>query len=315
MVKEIVAGVVGAGVFGGYHANKYAALPGVRLSAVHDVDSTKATSLAVLHGATPYTDYDEFLAQIDVATIASPATTHYALARRALEAGVHVLIEKPMALRVDHADILIELAKEREVVIQAGHQERFVFDAFGVASREAKPRSIWCRRRNPRSGRGEDVSVVFDLMIHDLDLIRRFGLGEIAAIAAVGDFDEIESEIIFANGATALFESSRRASLCDRRMTLVYDDGIIEIDFVKRAVSNTTRTPLPATFNGKSDDPAFADPLGHGVACFLAAVRGEAAPAISAGDGRAAAEWALLIEEAARRPAAPKTSEPLRARA
>lgn len=300
MAREIVAGVIGAGVFGGYHAQKYARLPGVRLGGVYDVDEERARRVAAIHGAVPYANLSEFLEKIDVVTIASPASTHYELALQALDAGLHVLIEKPIALRLDHADRLNELSKERSLIVQVGHQERFIFEGFGILARKDRPRSIWCRRCNPPTGRGEDASVVFDLMIHDLDLVRVLELGDVASISASGDLNEVDAEIAFAGGAAASFQSSRRAGGRDRRMALVYDDGTIEIDFVKRTITNTTPSPLATSFDAAVVNPAFADPLGHGVMQFIAAVRGERGPAVTADEGRAALEWAIAIDVAAK---------------
>lgn len=314
MAGDIIAGVAGAGVFGGYHARKYATLPGVRLGAVYDIDEERAAKLAGQFGATPYTDFTAFLKVVDAATIASPASTHYELARTALEAGRHVLIEKPIALRLDHADHIAKLASEGGLAVQVGHQERFVFEGFGILSRSRAPKSVICRRRNPATGRGEDVSVVFDLMIHDLDLVRRLGLGEARSVAAMGDADNIEAEIEFTGGASAIFEAGRGDERRDRRMTLVYEDGVIEIDFLKRSISNSTGAALSLSFEDGAVHPAFADPLGHGVARFIEAVRGEAPPAILAGEARDALEWALMIEGAAT-PFAKLENTAMRARA
>lgn len=299
MASEVVAGVIGAGVFGGYHAQKYARFAGVKLGGVYDVDQGRARRVAEIHDAVPYADLDEFLGQVDVVTIASPASTHYDLAVRALEAKRHVLIEKPIALRLDHADRLIELSKQHGLIVQIGHQERFIFEGFGILQRKDMPKAIWCRRCNPPTGRGEDASVVFDLMIHDIDLVRLMGLSAASAIEARGDANEVDAEIAFADGRSATFQSSRRAAVRDRRMTLAYEDGTIEIDFVRRTITNTTRSPLAASFDGAIVNPAFADPLGHGVAQFIAAVRGERSPAVSAEEGRAALEWAIAIDQAA----------------
>jgi predicted dehydrogenase len=313
LVKEVIVGVVGAGVFGGYHAQKYAVLPGVRIGAVHDIDAARAGALAALHGAAPYTNYDEFLGAVDAATIAAPATVHYELSHRALEAGRHILIEKPIALSLDQADRLIDAAARRSLVVQVGHQERFVVDAFGLLARTQKPRSITCIRRNPATGRGEDVSVVLDLMIHDLDLVRRMALGDIVSMASTCDADEAEAKIVCSDGVSAYFEASRCSQIYDRRMILSYDDGSIEIDFVKRTVSNTTSTPLSACAASGANG-AVVDPLGLSVALFVSAVRGDMACAIPAREARAALEWALLVEEASKL-AASRQSRPMRARA
>lgn len=296
--EELVAGVAGAGVFGGHHARKFAALDGVRMAAVYDTDAARAGVLAAACGARPYTDYAAFLAAVDILAIAAPASEHYMLARAALGAGRHVLIEKPLATSLDHADRLIDLAGRKKLVLQVGHQERFVADAFGVLRRPEPPRSVWCRRHNPPSGRGEDVSVVLDLMIHDLDLLRQLGLGAPVSINAEGDADHVEAELAFEGGAMAVLSASRTAPRADRRMTLVYDDGVVELDFVSRKSGNTTPTPLAATFEDAAGAPALADPLGLATSLFVEAVRAGGPAPIPGSAGRAALEWALAIDAA-----------------
>lgn len=300
MDREIAAGVAGAGVFGGHHAAKYASLPGVRLAAVFDTDAARAEAVAVQFGATAYLDYRAFLDAVDVVTVATPAASHYAIAREALESGRHVLVEKPIALSLSHADRLIDAARAGGLVLQVGHQERFVFDAFGLLDGRRPPRSAACVRRNPMTGRGEDVSVVFDLMIHDIDLMRRIGFVKPAAIEALGADHEIDARIVFADGTEATFEASRLAPSRERRMTLAYDDGVIEIDFVNRRISNTTPQATEATFDSDPDSFALRDPLGFGVARFIDAVQNGAVPAVTGDEGRDALEWALMVEEAAR---------------
>lgn len=295
MSREIVAGVAGAGVFGSLHASKYLTSPDVRLAAVLDRDAGRAEALAEKCGARAFTDLKEFLNAVDVVTVATCASSHFNVARAALECGRHVLVEKPIALTLAHADRLIRIARERHLVLQVGHQERFVFDAFGIFGRRLRPRLVSCVRRNPVTGRGEDVSVVFDLMIHDIDLVRRMGFSDPVSLAAFGHADEADAKFTFADGATVTFEASRLASVRERRMTLDYGVGVVEIDFVNRKISNTTGVETAATFD--HGGPALADPLGFGVARFLDAVRGVAPPAISGDDGRDALEWALMIEK------------------
>ncbi|HPE31156.1 MAG TPA: Gfo/Idh/MocA family oxidoreductase [Parvularculaceae bacterium] len=298
MVEQVVAGVAGAGVFGGYHAAKYAALPDVQMAAVFDVDPERAAALARKVGARAFSTLDSFLDNVEALTVAAPASAHFDIASQALARGRHVLIEKPIALRLEDAGRLIALAAENDAVLQVGHQERFVFDAFGILSRQRKPLSVRCIRANPPTGRGEDVSVVFDLMIHDIDLVCRLGLGAPVSVASEGCADEVEAEVTCAGGAVVTMKASRLSPVRDRRMRLVYDDGIVEIDFVNRTIENTTGAALKASFDDASPNPAFTDPLGYGVSRFIDAVRGEAAPAITGEEARAALEWALMIESA-----------------
>ncbi|MEQ1930252.1 MAG: Gfo/Idh/MocA family oxidoreductase [Parvularculaceae bacterium] len=303
MSREIVAGVAGAGVFGGHHACKYSISPNVRLAAVFDCDADRAAALAQKHQARAYSDLKEFLSAVEVVTVATSASSHYSIAREALERGRHVLVEKPIALTLSHAERLIGVARERGLVLQVGHQERFVFDAFGIFGRRLRPRSVACVRRNPMTGRGEDVSVAFDLMIHDIDLVRRMGFADPVSLTAFGHGDEIDARLTFVDGAEVTFEASRLAPARERRMTIDYGVGVVEIDFINRRISNTTGVETAATFDNRT--PALTDPLGYGVARFLDAVRGDGAPPISGDDGRDAIEWALMIEAAvtARAPA------------
>lgn len=298
MVEQVVAGVAGAGVFGGHHAAKYAALPGVQMAAVFDVDPERAAALARKVGARAFSTLDAFLDNVDALTVAAPASAHFDIAGRALAKGRHVLIEKPIALRLDDADRLIALAEENGAVLQVGHQERFVFDAFGILSRQRKPLSVRCIRANPPTGRGEDVSVVFDLMIHDIDLVCRLGLGAPVSIVSEGSADEVEAEVTCAGGAVVTMKASRLSPARDRRMRLVYDDGIVEIDFVNRTIENTTGAALAASFDDAAPNPAFVDPLGYGVSRFIDAVRGEGPAPITGAQARAALDWALRIEGA-----------------
>lgn len=297
MSEELVAGVAGAGVFGGHHACKYANSQNLRLGAIFDCDFGRAEALARRFGAKPYSELRPFLDAVDVVTVATPASSHYAIARDALESGCHVLVEKPIALALSHADRLIGIAKDKGLILQVGHQERFVFDAFGIFNRRERPRSIACVRRSPLTGRGEDVSVVFDLMVHDIDLVRRMGFSTPKSLVAYGAADEMDAKFSFASGVEVVFEASRLAPIRERRMTLAYDDGVLEIDFMKKTIVNTTKTPTITTFEDEA--LAIVDPLAFGVRSFLEAVRGQAAPVISGDDGRDALEWALMIEESA----------------
>lgn len=315
LVKHVVAGVAGAGVFGGHHAAKYAALSGVDCAAIFDIDPERSAALARRVGGRAYSDIDAFLEKVDVVTVAAPASAHFEIARRALERGKHVLIEKPIALRLADADRLIALASSRNLVLQVGHQERFVFDAFGILARAKSPRSVRCVRANPPTGRGDDVSVAFDLLIHDIDLVLRFGLGAPVSVVSRGDVDALETQIVCESGAVIAMEASRTAPERDRRMRLVYDDGIIEIDFVRRSLENTTPAPLAASFEDSLAHPALADPLGFGVARFIDAVREGSAPPVTGQEARAALAWALLVDAALDRHNAARGDTKLRVRA
>jgi len=164
------AGVVGAGVFGGYHAKKYAELPDVDLVAVFDIDLARAAALAEPLGATPYDDMATFLAAVDVVTVATPAVHHAGAALAALKAGKPVYSEKPLAVTPQDADAMVAAARKAGVPLACGHQERVVFQAMGLLDIPEQPLRLEAVRRGTPSDRNLDVSVVLDLMIHDIDL-------------------------------------------------------------------------------------------------------------------------------------------------
>ena len=292
-------GVAGAGVFGGYHASKFASHESSNLVAVFDPDRARATSLAERHDATAYDDLGEFLQQVDAVVVTTPATVHFDVANSALQAGRHVFIEKPITLDTGHADALIEAAQAKNLVLQVGHQERYVFDAVGLLAREKVPSKIDCVRCGPSSGRCEDVSVVFDLMVHDIDLVRELTKSDIQHISAEGSPGDVSAELVLENSAIVSMKASRLAERRERRMSLVYDDGIIEFDFVNRTLKNSTPAKLEQVFETDAAPLALRDPLSFGAQSFLnSIVKGEQ-PMISGEVGRNAIEWALLVEEAA----------------
>ena len=301
---NIRAGVAGAGVFGGYHAAKYAEAAGADLVAVFDADAARADALAARHGARGFADYDAFLGAVDCVTVASPATTHGRLAEAALAAGRHVLVEKPIAMSLPEADRVVAAARAGGLTLQVGHQERYVVDALGLLSR-GRPRRVESRRLNRFSGRAMDVSVVFDLMIHDLDLLARLTSGEpeilrVDARAAHGQAaDRVAASLMFPDDTRAALAASRLAETPTRDLTLVYGDGTVHLDFLTRRATNTTNTPLAASLGGEGRPRALADPLAYGTETFLAAIRSGDDPVVTGEDGRAALALALTIEERA----------------
>jgi predicted dehydrogenase len=294
---ELRAGVIGAGVFGGHHARMYARTPGVRLAAVYDPDAARAQALAEQTGAAAAVDLADFLARVDVVTVASPAFTHADMAGAALAAGKPTYVEKPLAATLQDGDKLVALAAERDVVLACGHQERVVFRAMGLLDAPEAPLRIEAVRRGVRSGRNEDVSCVLDLMIHDLDLALLLAGAEPIAVEAEGDPDVVTAEVTFGNGLTAVFDASRAAPERDRRMSVAYPSGELDIDLLTRAFRNSTPFALNADF---AETAAGRDPLSASVDAFLAAVRGEAARPLATGaEALAALDLALAVEQAA----------------
>ena len=302
MAQSLRGGVIGAGVFGGYHARQYARQEGVVLSAVLDPHPERAAELAAPLGGRAFHDLEAFLDAVDVVTVASPATTHAEYALAALAADKPVYVEKPIAVSRDDAARIGALAAARGLVVACGHQERVVFRAMGLLDVPEQPLRLDALRHGPPSARSQDVSAVLDLMVHDIDLAltlsaaRPLPAGD-RRDAASGDWDRVSAEVAFDDGFTAGFDVSRQAPGRKRTMRVVFPSGEVEIDFLARRFRNTTPFPLNPDF---AETPAAKDPLGASVQSFLMAVRGEAPrPVVTADEAVRALDLALAVERAA----------------
>jgi predicted dehydrogenase len=306
MAESLRGGVIGAGVFGGYHARQYSRLPGVVLSAVLDPHPDRAAQVAVPLGGRAFHDMAEFLGAVDVVTIASPATFHAEHALAALAAGKPVYIEKPIATSVADGEKVRALGAARGLVVACGHQERVQSRAMGLLDIPEQPLRLEALRHGPPSDRSRDVSAILDLMIHDIDLALAISAAE--PVTAEGEgarsedgvWDIARSEVTFEDGFTATFDVSRQAPERRRTMRIVYPSGEVNVDFVGRTLSNTTRFALNADY---AETPAGRDPLGASVEGFLMAVRGEAPrPVVDAEEAIRALDLALAIEQALANP-------------
>lgn len=295
----IRVGVIGAGVFGGYHAQKFASLPGAELVGVFDLQTNLADALCERVGAgEAFDDLDALIDACDALVIATPASTHAKLTRNTLEASRHALVEKPLALSGVEARELAALAVDRGLILQVGHQERLVFEAMGLFAIPERPLSLSAVRKGPRApdGRCEDVSVVFDLMIHDLDLAAEL-FGCAADHVSGGGrsehtrlLDDASASIRFGDGLAKL-EASRCSKNRDRRMKIEYASGVVEIDFLTRTVLNSTPYEILADVSA-----VLPDPLKAADEAFLGAILGIGVSPVTGGVGARAAELAERVE-------------------
>lgn len=299
---QMKAGVIGAGVFGGHHARKYAASDRVHLAGVYDTDAGHAEALAAQLETRAYTDLEALISDCDAVTVASPAVHHYTGVKAALQAGRHVLAEKPLADTAARGGELIRIARERNLVLQVGHQERFVFNAMGVFDIDEAPRRISARRMGLRSTRNLDVSVTVDLMIHDLDLVMALARAPLARLEANATRiftslpDAADVRMVFEDGFEAVLESSRAAGALDRVMRIEYVGGFLEVDFVAKTFINETGFDLNADF---AEDPKAKDSLGANVNAFIESVLDGTPVAVPAEAGLAALAVARDIDRAA----------------
>lgn len=298
--QRLRVGLIGAGAFGGFHANKLAAAVDARFIGISDIDFARASALAAKHGVDAFSDHRTLIAACDAVVIASPASTHAAIAADSLRAGLHVLVEKPLAATAEDARRLVEMADARGLVLQTGHQERFVIDALGLTEAPERPSFVFAARESTPSPRGCDVSVTLDLMIHDLDLVATLFGAEPRRIDAWGEgedgrYDLVEATLTFETGQARL-RASRIADERRRVMRVEYPSGIAEIDFVSRTVRAPAALGLDAAFAAKAPDP-----LGQSVAAFLKACAAGRLGTLSGEAGAAAVKLACAIDTACAR--------------
>lgn len=296
--RRLKVAVVGAGVFGGYHANKCAAHPHAEFVGIYDHNIERARSRADKHEVKAFDNFQAMLAQSEAVIIASPAHTHGPMALTALEFGKHCLIEKPIASELEDAARIVELAKEKNLVVQVGHQERFVAKAIGLDKLPQTPINIVSRRMSKFSERGTDVSVSLDLMTHDLDLVLMLmgGLpkkvrGETRTEKS-GHPDFSRGELSFDTGTATLTASRLEDAFC-RTMDITYPSGTVKIDFNAKTLSHDTPFDLNESFG---EDPSAKDSLGAASNAFIEAVLNGNPVPVTAEDGYNALKLALVID-------------------
>ncbi|MCP5520225.1 MAG: Gfo/Idh/MocA family oxidoreductase [Verrucomicrobiales bacterium] len=218
MSEPMRVAVLGTGALGSHHARLYAALAGsglVRFMGVHDADAARARDVALRHGCQAFSTLEELIAHCDAASVVTPTVTHFDLAKALLEAGKHVLVEKPITNATAQAEELVRLAQARGCVLQVGHVERFN-PVFSYLQQVATlPRFIEGHRLSPFPKRSTDIGVVLDLMIHDLDAVLAFVKSAVTGFDAVGipvlssSEDIANVRLRFANGCVANLTASR----------------------------------------------------------------------------------------------------------
>ena len=312
MAAKIRTAVVGAGYMGRFHAEKFAALRDAgqdgaapaELVAVVDADASRAKAVAAALGCEAATDLREVLGRIDAACIAAPTALHHDIARACLEAGVHVLVEKPLARTLAEADALMALASARGLVLQVGHLQRFNPAFRALAADGGRPLFIDIERLAPFKARGTDVDVILDLMIHDLDLVLALARAPVEQVSASGfrvlteAIDIANARIEFADGCVASLSASRVSQSPVRKLRVFRHDAYVSADLQGQKLRHVRR----GEGGIEESEQTFerADELRLQAEDFLRAVRERAAPTVGGEQGRRVLALALQIGELVR---------------
>jgi predicted dehydrogenase len=230
-------GVAGVGHIGSNHARIYADLPSVEFSAVYDIDAARAKSIAKKYAVTAAKSLEEFADLVDAVSVATPTSTHHAIAHPLLTLGKHLLVEKPITENTIEASELVELAARRQLVLQVGHVERFNPILSALEARLNHPRFIEAHRLSPYPDRSTDIGVVLDLMIHDLEVILHLVRSPVQHIDAVGvpvlsrGEDIANARLRFQNGCVANITSSRISPERMRKIRVFQEDAYLSLDY------------------------------------------------------------------------------------
>ena len=294
--------VIGVGYLGQHHARVYAELEDVELVAVVDTDIRRASEVACRHGCRYVSDYRDILSEVDAVSIVTPTTTHYSISYECLQAGKDIFVEKPFTVTVQEADRLIEEADEQGCIVQVGHIERYNPALLAVERFIDSPDFFESERLSPFLGRGIDVDVTLDLMIHDIDIILTLTHSRVRDIKAVGKrvlterLDVAKAWIEFENGTSALITASRLSDDKKRVLKIFQETALLTVDYqnlkVMRYFKNSSGEIQQEGFDVYKHEPLKAE-----LEDFVRSVRQRTRPRVSAEDGREALRVAMMINE------------------
>ena len=298
--------VIGVGHLGKHHARILAALAGTKLVAVVDTIAARASEVGTSTGATPLGDYRELFGQVDAVSVAVPTELHHEVAIPFLERGIAVLVEKPMARTVAEADDLIAAARASGATLAVGQTERYNPAVAAVMPLVSSPRFIEVHRLGVFPERSLDIDVVFDLMIHDLDIVGSLVRSSVASIEAVGvpvltpKFDIANARLRFENGCIANLTASRISRDRVRKIRFFQPDAYISIDYAAQEVEGwrlVRRDGQRPSIEGGALPVEKDEPLRRELADFVRAARERSKPLVDGEAGRAALALATRIAE------------------
>jgi len=307
-------GVVGTGSLGYHHARILRDVSGVVMMGFFEADAERAGTVARELGVRAFPTLDALLAEVDAVSVVVPTSKHHEVAMQALQAGKHLLIEKPITVTLDEADELLALAEQKGLMIQIGHIERFNRAIRAALPYVDTPLFIDSDRLAPFNPRGSDVAVVLDLMIHDIDLVLTLTGAAVKDVSAAGlpvltpSIDIADARITFETGAVATITASRVSKDRMRKLRIFQRNGYLSLDLasgtgemyrLRQDVDLVTLAkqaqPLEAFVERVVIDAPEGEPLRLELESFVAALRGDAPIAVTGRAGRDALAVALRI--------------------
>ncbi|MBI5406102.1 MAG: Gfo/Idh/MocA family oxidoreductase [Nitrospirae bacterium] len=308
--NKIKMGVVGVGYLGEHHARIYSSMDQVELVGVADIDAGRADHIAAKYTTKAFHDYRELFGKAEAVSIAVPTVLHYPVALDFIRQNTDVLIEKPVTTTVEEAESLIREAAMRNVLVQVGHIERFNTAFRTLCTYLHHPRFIEAHRIGPYVGRGIDVDVILDLMIHDIDIILSIVKSELVDLRAVGipvltnHIDIANVRLEFADGCIANLTASRVSGEKMRKIRIFQSDTYISLDYGRQSMAIFRRIMENGIPKIVSEEISLEreEPLQVELTAFVEAVRNRTQPLVTGMDGIEALKIALrIIEDAKKR--------------
>ena len=312
-MSKVKIGVIGVGSMGKNHVRSYAALKHLcDLKGVFDLDGERNIGIAESYGVEAYNSIDELMSEVDAVNIATPTTTHYDLAMKAIDKGLHILIEKPITNSVEEAQAILSAAKKKDLIVQVGHIERFnpAIQALPDILKDEEIVALHVERMGPYDPRIDDTDVIQDLMIHDIDVVSSLVPGDITNVSATARKVDSENHVDYAvanlslgNGAIATLTASRATKKKVRALSITTTNSYIELDYLQRKIVVTGRQDIMADSseykrNNEYEETYSNDeePLKSQLAHFINCINNGTRPLINGSDGLEALKLTKVIQ-------------------
>ena len=305
--RHVRIGVVGVGHLGRHHARLLASATGAQLVGVADLSAERAEAAATANGCPSHSDYRALLGQVDAVSIAVPTVEHLRVARDFLDAGVHVLVEKPMTSTLAEAEEMLALADRAGCILAVGHTERFNPAVAAAIPLISAPRFIEVHRLSGFPDRSLDIDVVFDVMIHDLDIVLAIDHSDVVSVDAVGvpvlshKVDIANARLKFASGCTVNLTASRISRDKVRKVRLIQRNLYVSVDYGEQELEAYRVVPKPGerpAIEGGMVPVVKGEPLGRELQDFVDAIREGREPRVTGRDGYRALKLATRVAEA-----------------
>jgi predicted dehydrogenase len=298
-MPKLKVAVIGTGALGSIHAKIYSELENVELVGICDIDNSKLLQLSKELGITGFRDYRQLLEKVEAASIVVPTKNHFTISKDFLEAGTHLLIEKPITQTVEEADKLLNIAESKNLTLAVGHVERFNAAIEAILKIKGDIKFVECHRLGLFSPRVKDVGVVLDLMIHDIDILLWLIKSPIKSIEAVGvrvltkHEDIANARIVFENGAVCNITASRVTEKAVRKIRMFQPNAYISLDYIQQDALIYTKKL--GQIVSKQIDIKKEKPLRKEISSFLNCIKTGNRPLASGEEGRQALSVALEV--------------------